>query len=234
MEEYGRQVVPPGAYGRYQMDGLMKKNRGKQGKKNQWADHLTARAKADNYPARSVYKLMEMQKKFQVMKNGDRVLDLGCAPGSWLIYAGEIVGKKGRAVGIDLNNVEVGLPDSADAFVGDVFHMDDQLAAAVGSGYNAVLSDMAPATTGRKDIDAARSFELCRTALETGCRLLVPGGNFVCKIFQGSDFKAFESSVKSYFSRHKLFKPESCRKSSKEIYIIGIGKEEGGEHYVRS
>ncbi|MFO7750285.1 MAG: RlmE family RNA methyltransferase [Desulfobacteraceae bacterium] len=202
----------------------MKKKSGKQGKKNQWADHLTARAKADNYPARSVYKLMEMQKKFQVMKKGDKVLDLGCAPGSWLIYAGEIVGKQGRAAGIDLKPVEAKLPESTDAFVGDIFHMDDQLAAAVGSGYNAVLSDMAPATTGRKDIDAARSFELCQAALETGCRVLVPGGSFVCKIFQGGDFKVFESSVKSHFSRHRIFKPESCRKSSKEIYIIGLEK----------
>ncbi len=90
--------------------------------------------------------------------------------------------------------------------------------------YDVVLSDMAPKTTGRKDVDALRSFELCRAALDSACDLLAPGGNFVCKIFQGGDFKQFEADVKKRFKQCRIFKPESCRKSSKEIYIIGTGK----------
>jgi len=199
----------------------MKKKR-KHSSKNQWTDHLTRQALKDRYPARSVYKLMEIQKKFKIMKKGDHVLDLGCAPGSWLIYAAESVGENGSAAGIDLKEVSVGLPQNAAAFVGDIVEMDDHAWGL--KHYNLVLSDMAPATTGRKEADAARSFELSLTALEKANSLLVPGGNFVCKIFQGSDFKIFEQKVKPSFMHHKIFKPESCRKSSKEIYIIGIGK----------
>ncbi|MEA1966658.1 MAG: RlmE family RNA methyltransferase [Thermodesulfobacteriota bacterium] len=202
----------------------MKKKSMKQGKKNQWADHWTNKAKADKYPARSVYKLMEIQKKFKVIKKNDSILDLGCAPGSWLMYAAETAGLGGRATGIDLKKVDVKLPGNAKALTGDIFEMNDDFAAVVGKDYNVVLSDMAPATTGRKETDAARSFELCQAALKSACSLLAPGGNFVCKIFQGSDFKEFELTVKSNFREHKIFKPDSCRKSSKEIYIIGIGK----------
>ena len=201
------------------------KNIGKaKNKKTQWADHLTQKAKAENYPARSVYKLMEIQKRFRVIKKGGRVLDLGCSPGSWLIYAAKTTGPSGRAVGIDLKPVETNLPDNAVAHTGDIFEMEPTLGEAVGNGYDSVLSDMAPATTGRKDVDSARSFDLCEAALRVACDLLAPGGNFVCKIFQGAEFKQFEKDVKSRFAQHKIFKPESCRKSSKEIYIIGIGK----------
>jgi len=194
------------------------------GKKQAWADHYTRKAKQDRYPARSVYKLMEIQKKFTVIRKNDKVLDLGCAPGSWLIYAAETAGTGGKALGIDLKSVEVKLPGNAQALTGDIFDRDKAFTASVGDGYNVVLSDMAPATTGRKDIDAARSFELCRAALSKALDLLVFNGNFVCKIFQGSDFKQFETDVKARFKNHRIFKPESCRKSSKEIYIIGIGK----------
>lgn len=206
--------------------------------KQQWADHLTEQAKHDNYPARSVYKLMEIQKKFNILKKDDQVLDLGCAPGSWLIYAAKTIGSHGNAVGIDLQKVEVLLPPNANAIQGDIFdlnkantdinsknfHMDGSIASNSGKEYNVVLSDMAPATTGRKDIDAARSFDLCQAALKIACESLVNGGNFVCKIFQGPDFKQFEQNVKSNFRQHTIFKPESCRKASKEIYIIGRGK----------
>ncbi len=228
--------------------------------KQQWADHLTEKAKHDNYPARSVYKLMEIQKKFNIMKRGNNVLDLGCAPGSWLIYAAQTVGQnsgknienQGFAVGIDLQKVTVSLPPNATAIEGDIFnlnqvdfnfnsgmshlnndisalnsdteHPNDSLAQNMEKGYNVVLSDMAPATTGRKEIDAARSFELCEAALKIACDWLLTGGNFVCKIFQGSDFKQFEQSVKAKFKQYAIFKPESCRKASKEIYIIGKGK----------
>ncbi|MBF0203922.1 MAG: RlmE family RNA methyltransferase [Desulfamplus sp.] len=191
--------------------------------KQKWADHLTEKAKHDNYPARSVYKLMEIQKKLSIMKKGSRVLDLGCAPGSWLIYSAQTIGKQGDAFGIDLQKVTVPLPSNATALQGDIFDLD-KFYPDTGTKYDVVLSDMAPATTGRKDIDAAKSFELCEAALKVACELLVEGGNFVCKIFQGSEFKQFEHNVKSNFRQCTIFKPESCRKASKEIYIIGKGK----------
>ena len=189
---------------------------------NEWADHLTQRAKAENYPARSVYKLEEIQKKFKVIAPGSMVLDLGCAPGSWLLYAAKQVGGNGRVFGIDLKSIEIQLPGNVVAIQDNILALenDDFLT----TGFGTVLSDMAPATTGRKDVDAFRSFELCRMALETAEKFLAPNGNFVCKIFQGNEFKKFEQAVKSVFRECKTFKPESCRKQSKEIYIIAKGK----------
>ncbi|MBF0229900.1 MAG: RlmE family RNA methyltransferase [Desulfamplus sp.] len=212
-------------------------NKGKQ----QWADHLTEKAKHDNYPARSVYKLMEIQKKFNILKKGDNILDLGCAPGSWLLYASQLIRvdkkiaievdnrvaigiDKGIAIGIDLQKVEIKLPSNAQTIQGDIFNLNDLPAPNIVKEYDVILSDMAPSTTGRKDVDAARSFELCEVALKVACEWLTTGGNFVCKIFQGAEFKQFEQNVKTKFKQTSVFKPESCRSASKEIYIIGKGK----------
>jgi 23S rRNA (uridine2552-2'-O)-methyltransferase len=193
-------------------------------KQNQWADHLTQRARAENYPARSVYKLEEIQKKFKIMKPGDQVLDLGCAPGSWLLYAAKQVGSKGQVFGIDLQQIEIQLPDNVTAIKDNILTLDNEGFLNQDKGFHSVLSDMAPATTGRKDVDALRSFELCNMALDVARKNLAVRGNFVCKIFQGNDFKKFEKDVKSVFRECRVFKPESCRKQSKEIYIIAKGK----------
>ncbi len=203
---------------------MRNKTNKKKNKQNKWADHLTKKAKAEKYPARSVYKLMEIQKKFKVIKKKSTVLDLGCAPGSWLIYAAETTGPEGKVTGIDLKKIKVKLPENAKSYRGDIFNMEDDLAVSIGKGYTIVLSDMAPSTTGKKEIDAIRSFNLCMAALNCAVELLSPGGNFVCKIFQGADFKKFELEVKRYFTNYNIFKPESCRKASKEIYIIGKNK----------
>lgn len=201
-----------------------RKTRGKKGKSGQWADHLTFQARADNYPARSVYKLMEIQKKFQVMKKGDSILDLGCAPGSWMLYAARVAGSDGRVLGIDLKPVEIDLPRQATALVKDILALDRNDMPETQILFNIILSDMAPSTTGRKDVDALRSFELCRTALKVADDYLAPGGHFVCKIFQGNEFEPFNKAVRQMFGQVKIFKPESCRKASKEIYIIGKEK----------
>ncbi len=192
--------------------------------KNQWADHLTQRAKNENYPARSVYKLEEIQNKFQVLKKKDMVLDLGCAPGSWLLYAAKQVGNQGKVFGIDLKQIQILLPENVFAIEDNILNMDNESFFDGKKGFNAILSDMAPATTGRKDVDALRSFELCNMALKVADDFLLQNGNFVCKIFQGNDFNDFQKNVKSKFKDSKIFKPDSCRKQSKEIYIIAKGK----------
>lgn len=193
-------------------------------KPNQWEDHYTRKARKENKPARSIYKLQEMQEKFHLIRKGDRVLDLGCAPGSWLLYAAEQVGKAGQVIGIDKQPLSIPLPSHAKVLIGDALVMNDDLSAILTDGFNVVLSDMAPATTGNKNVDAARSLDLCRAALDIAKACLVPDGSFVCKIFQGEDFKAFSDMVRHCFHTHKIFKPQSCRKASKEIYIIGKGK----------
>lgn len=197
----------------------------KAGKSGQWADHLTQKAKSMGYPARSVFKLEDIQNKFQIIKKGDTVLDLGCSPGSWTLYAAKLVGDKGRVLGIDLKAVETKLPPNALTIQDDILKPENPAFIESHTGaFNVVISDMAPATTGRKDVDAIRSFELCRMALDAALKNLAFQGNFVCKIFQGNDFKTFEQEVKAAFKECRVFKPESCRKQSKEIYIIGKEK----------
>lgn len=192
--------------------------------RNKWADHYTRKARKDNYPARSVYKLKEIQKRYRLIHPGNRVLDLGCAPGSWLKYAAEITGPRGYVLGLDLKPVELALPGHAQAMVADIFDLNEEATALLGRGFHCVLSDMAPATTGHKDVDAARSFNLCESALGIAMDHLVDGGRFVCKIFQGPDTQAFIDTVKQRFTRCHIYKPQSSRKASREIFIIGKGK----------
>lgn len=189
-----------------------------------WEDHLTRQARTENYPARSVYKLKEIQEKFHIIQKKDVVLDLGCAPGSWLLYASQQTGPQGNVFGIDIQAVEIDLPPNVTVVQKDMLDMGKDLFFEQVSGCRVVLSDMAPATTGRKDVDTFRSFELCRMALSTAERVLAENGHFVCKIFQGSEFSQFEKQVKQRFAECRIFKPESCRKQSKEIYIIAKHK----------
>ena len=189
-------------------------------KQGQWEDHYTRRARREKYPARSVYKLQEIQNKHRLIKKGSRVLDLGCAPGSWLLYAAELTGPRGRVLGIDLKAVTVAVPAHVSIRTADVFELD---IGGLAGGFDVVLSDMAPATTGHRSVDAARSAGLCQAALEIARRVLVPGGGFVCKIFQGPDAAHFQQAVRMQFRAQRLFKPRSSRKASSEIYVIGLG-----------
>jgi 23S rRNA (uridine2552-2'-O)-methyltransferase len=192
----------------------------KTGKPNPWQDHYSRRAKKDRYPARSVYKLEEIQQKHRLIQKGYKILDLGCSPGSWLLYAAKLTGDRGRVIGIDLKPVKIQAAPNIEIINGDVFALD---AGVLGTDFNVVMSDMAPATTGHKAVDAARSAGLCETALAIAQRVLLPGGSFVCKIFQGPDFNQFVNSVRAGFDKQKIFKPRSSRKASKEIFIIGLG-----------
>lgn len=194
------------------------------GKYNRWEDHYSQRAKKERFPARSVYKLKEIQKKYNLIKKGNKILDLGCAPGSWLIYAADLTGNTGQVIGIDLVPVKIQVPPHVKIFTGDILSMDHGFFSSLGQDVDVVMSDMAPSTTGNRLVDTTRSFNLCQMALNVAQSTLKTGGSFVCKIFQGEDFKEFLDSVKAVFNRHKIFKPQSTRKVSKEIYIIGFGK----------
>ena len=192
--------------------------------RNRWSDHYTRLAKREKYPARSVYKLQEMQKRYQLIRPGDRVLDLGCYPGSWLLLAAELTTGSGQVTGIDIKPLTAKLPAHAAVYQADVTALPDRVCEQIGDEYQVLLSDMAPATTGQKDVDAARSHRLCEAALDLAEQLLKRDGKFVCKIFQGSEFTEFTAAVKKRFRSHKIFKPRSSRKASREIYIIGMGK----------
>lgn len=192
--------------------------------KNKWRDHYARRARKENYAARSVYKLEEIQKKHRLIKKGDHVLDLGCAPGSWLQYAARLTGPQGKVVGVDYKKVTARLPGHVQVVTGDIHDVVQDENSPLGGRFSVVLSDMAPDTTGNKHADSARSFALCETALDVADKVLRPGGNFAVKIFQGEDFKAFCDNVKKRFDKMFIFKPQSSRKGSKEIFIIGLGR----------
>ncbi len=194
-------------------------------KHQRWADHYSEQAKKERYPARSVYKLKEAQKKYRLIRKGDQVLDLGCSPGSWLLYAAELTAKRGKVLGIDLKPITLKIPSQVETLKADILTIDREWIENEGlvSRFNVVLSDMAPATTGNKIIDAERSYQLCQAALNIAQMALRPGGSFFCKIFQGEEFKKFSDSVRSRFKIHKIFKPQSSRKMSKEIFVLGRG-----------
>jgi 23S rRNA (uridine2552-2'-O)-methyltransferase len=193
-------------------------------RRNRWSDHYARQARKQRFPARSVFKLQEIQRKLGLIHPSDRVLDLGCAPGSWLLYAAECTGPGGQVVGIDPKPVTVALPGHVCVYPGDILDPDAAFWSKLQREYHVVLSDMAPATTGNKAADAARSYALCQAALAVAARLLLPGGHLVCKIFQGPDFEAFIGTVRRHYGQRRIFKPQSSRKASREIFVIGMGK----------
>jgi 23S rRNA (uridine2552-2'-O)-methyltransferase len=207
----------------------VKREKKRPSQKNTWDDHYSRKARKENYSARSVYKLEEIQNKYHLIKKGYHILDLGCAPGSWLQYAAGLAGNGGRVVGIDKKPVSLKLPSHVTVYQGDVLSIDALMADEPPRSFDAVLSDMAPATTGNKSVDAARSLDLCMAAFSLAKKYLKPGGSFVCKVFQGEDFKLFSDSIRTCFKIHKIFKPQSSRKASREIYVIGRDKKQEEE-----
>jgi 23S rRNA (uridine2552-2'-O)-methyltransferase len=189
-------------------------------------DYYFKKARKENYPARSVYKLAEAQDRFHFLKRGDNILDIGCYPGSWSIYAARVIGPQGVVIGVDLqagNRMQQSGHAAIEFIRGDI--MDDEVIAAIKKyrpGFNAVLSDMAPQTTGNKWSDQQKSLNLSRRAFALALELLAPGGSFYCKVFEGEDFKEFYDSVRPYFAKAKIVKPKSSRKESREVFILGI------------
>jgi len=184
-------------------------------------DRFTRKAKAEGYLARSVYKLEELDRRFHVFSRGDRVVDLGCSPGSWLVWASERVGPEGAVVGVDID--EPG-PTTLKVIVRDIFEVpSSELAEAIGGAANVVISDMAPRTTGNLLGDHVRQIELAAQALKVATELLVPGGNFVAKVFDGEDAHGFVQSVRPFFDKVKRSRPEAVRKVSREFFVVATG-----------
>ena len=189
-----------------------------------YQDHFFHKAKRENYAARSVYKLKEIDQRFSLFRPGLRVLDLGAAPGSWTQYLAERVGPSGRVIAVDLTPITISLPDWVHAFAGDVFDLPEDAEAALKDigPLDAVVSDMAPKTSGVTFRDQARSMDLALRALDLARARLVESGAFVVKVFQGPDVPQFQQALKSVFRTAKSFKPKSSRAESKEMFFIGI------------
>lgn len=185
-------------------------------------DKFFKRARSEGFAARSVYKLEEIDKRLRLLRAGDRVLDLGCRPGSWMQYARAVVGPHGAVVGIDRDPLPQPVPGTR-FLRGDIYETTDEELLGELKAFDVVLSDMAPDTTGIRSADQARSANLFEEALRRGERLLAPAGSFVGKIFQGPDVDKLRKQMQQRFSEVKLVKPEGSRQESLEIYLVGKG-----------
>lgn len=186
-------------------------------------DTFAKRAQREGFRARSVYKLEEIDKRTQLFRSGQAVLDLGCAPGSWLQYASRRVGKKGRVLGIDLQAVAPLPAANVKILQRDAFNIEADELVELGGPFDVVISDMAPATTGNRLTDHVRSMELCQRALRVALRGLKPGGAFVCKAFEGPDLNDLAAEIKPHFKKVRRIKPKATRKESVELFFVAQG-----------
>lgn len=184
-------------------------------------DHFTRRAKREGRPARSVYKLEEIDRRWHLIRKGARVLDLGASPGSWMQYVAEHVGPEGRVLGYDLKGLQVALPAHAVFEIADVFALDPEK---LGGPFDVVLSDMAPSTMGDHTTDALRSAALAEHALGIADRVLKRDGSVVVKVLEGGEVPAMVTGMRQRYSKVERLRPEATRKSSTEIFLIGLGK----------
>jgi len=185
---------------------------------SQWGQDKTyLRAKHEGYRSRAAYKLMEIQKKFAIIRPDDNLVDLGAAPGSWLQVERTLT--EARIIGIDLN--PIGELAGIETIEGDINDpaVVEQVKSMLGV-VSIVLCDAAPKLSGHKSYDQARIIELNEQALAFACKVLKPGGNFVVKSFQGTDFPEFYADCKSKFYAVKTCMTQSTRKGSTELYIV--------------
>ncbi len=192
-------------------------------RKNLKDEFYTRKAREEGYPARSVYKLKEIDERYKIIKKGDAVLDLGCAPGSWLLYISEKVGKKGGVVGVDIEDIVAPKKENISFIKKDILSFQEEELKEWQEKFGVVVADLSPRTSGIKSIDVAKSLELNEAAFDVVKTALKKKGNFVCKIFEGEGSDDFVKKVEKYFESTKRFRPMAVMKRSKEFYIIGKG-----------
>jgi len=185
-------------------------------------DRFFEQAKKEGYRARSAYKLGEIQRRFRLLRRGDRVLDLGAAPGGFCQIAAEAVGPTGFVLGVDLEPIPR-LPPPVETWVADAFTAGllARLRSEGRAPYDAVLSDLAPKTSGVHGTDEARSLSLAERALALAREVLKPSGSLVVKIFMGGGFEGYHRQCKQVFQQVRIVKPEaSAARHSKELYLV--------------
>jgi len=186
-------------------------------------DFFFKEAKRNGYRSRAAYKLTEIDDKRHVLSKTDVVLDLGCAPGSWLQVVSKRIGLRGKAIGVDLKAIDqTNLPDNVVAIEGDVTTLtpesfDNKL-------FDVILSDMAPNTTGTRTIDHHGSVNLCHTALDLASTLLKPHGNLVMKVLEGEAYPELLERCSQMFEQAKGFKPKASRAISTEMFVVCLDR----------
>ncbi|HZP40375.1 MAG TPA: RlmE family RNA methyltransferase [Candidatus Binatia bacterium] len=188
-------------------------------------DAFHRRAKAEGYRARSAYKLAELDRRYRLLRRGDRVVDLGAWPGGWLQVAAERVGPEGRIVGVDLVPLEPLAPPTVTLLTGDL--RDPATAAEararLGRPADVVLSDVAPKLTGVRATDEARSSELFEGVLAALPTLLAPGGRLLAKLFMTNDYERLVGEVRRRFATTTTTRTEASRRGSAELYVVALG-----------
>lgn len=184
-------------------------------------DRHTRAAKAAGYPARSVFKLEEIHKRYGLFGAGRRVLDLGAAPGSWTLFASEAVGASGRVLAVDLSPIDVAVPKNVTTRVLDVTSAERGVLGELGP-YDVILSDMAPRTSGTKSRDQALSYELCEQALAVADAFGAPGSHLVVKLFMSASFADLKRAIASRYGECKVVRPEATRSQSSEVFLVGL------------
>ncbi len=189
------------------------------------ADYYWRKSKEEGYPARSVFKLQEIQEKYKPLGPGNRVLDLGASPGSWSLFILDMLAGAGRVIGVDLNPPDDKLLSRKGyRFMQGDFTTAELAQRIAGEGpFDVVVSDAAPSTTGNRTLDTARSAEIARNVLDICEKCLVPGGNCVLKIFQGGEEKEILDRMRGRFTAARAFKPKASRSESMETYFLGLG-----------
>ena len=183
-------------------------------------EYYTRKAHREGYPARSVYKLKEMDENLRIFRKGDIVLDLGASPGSWLAYISERIGSKGRVLGIDIEDVKIQIKPNMGFLKKDVRDVSEEELKEWKAKCDVVVADMAPKTTGIAWKDVGLSLELSETAFDIAKLVLKDKGVFVCKIFEGEGTDDFVREVQKAFKTVKRARPQAVIKRSKEFYIV--------------
>lgn len=187
-------------------------------------DPFRTRARAEGYVARAVYKLKEIDAKYRLFREGQRVLDLGCSPGSWLQYIASRVGPGGLVLGVDAAPLAIPVAPPLYFIQGEVGSLDLDTLTAISPVFDVVVSDLAPKTTGMKDVDQQRSLELTQLALELAHRFLRSGGHLVMKIFAGPGLPALAATMQQEFRTFRQVKPAGSRAASRELYLLGLNR----------
>ncbi len=194
-------------------------------RKNPYAkpDRFTRAAKEAGFPARSVFKLEEIDRRAGLLSGGMRVLDLGASPGSWAMYAARKIGQSGKLLAVDLEPLGAALPTNSVFAQGDALSLSNEELSRF-APYDVVLSDMAPRTTGSRVTDQTRSFELFMRALAIAAALGAPGSAFVGKIFMSDDLPVARAELRRLYEAQRLIRPEGTRAVSMEIFAVGSRK----------
>ena len=184
-------------------------------------DEYVKKAQKDGYRSRAVYKLLEIIDKNQILTKGDRVLELGAAPGGWSQVAAKIVGKNGQIIASDILPIEE--ISGVDFLQGDFTEMsvyEALISLTKGQKINTILSDMSPNMSGQLSVDQPKSMHLAELALDMAVKTLTPNGHFLVKVFHGDGFDAYVQIVRQNFKKVAIKKPMASRAKSKEVYLL--------------